>query len=261
MVGVKEMHTEKCPVASNEEISCGIYEIIIKCPSIADSAKPGQFLHVKAGNGMEPLLRRPISINRIDRENGTITFIYQVVGRGTALISRVEAGEYLDVLGPLGNPFPLRNSKKCAVVGGGIGTAPLLELAVQLQDCDAYLGFRSEPYKIEEFRKHCNEVNIATEDGSTGYKGFVTEILARNLKNYACVYTCGPAKMMKIVKDMCKAENIECYVSVEERMGCGVGACLVCACKTVNEKGESHYKKACVDGPVFNAEEVELDEQ
>ncbi len=247
-----------CEIISNKEIAQGIYELCFVSAQIAEAAEPGQFVHVKIGKGLDPLLRRPISICKADAGQGVISLVYQVVGRGTKVLTEYGPGEVLDVMGPLGKGFPVIEGK-CAVIGGGIGNAPLLELASRLRSCDAYLGFRSQGYKVEEFNACCSQVQLASDDGTTGAKGFVTALFD-SLKQYDAVYTCGPKPMMRRVKEMCKRDGVKCYISVEERMGCGVGACLVCACKTQAADGSLHYSKACKDGPVFDAEEVMLDE-
>lgn len=254
------MHQNKGTILKNNKISDNIFEMIISCKEIAEASQPGQFLHVKVSDGQEPILRRPISINRVDKAAGTICLVYHVVGKGTELLSQMEAAKLIDIMGPIGNGFPLFTDKKCAVVGGGIGTAPLLELAANLTACDAFLGFRDNTILVDQFTACCNQVNIATEDGSVGHKGYVTDLLSDKIKAYDVVYTCGPKIMMAKVKKICQDAGVRCYVSVEERMGCGVGACLVCACKTNGKNGEWHYKKACVDGPVFEAGEVELND-
>ena len=248
------MYNNRCEVLSNKEISCGIFEIRIKDGQMVETAKAGQFLHIKVCNFEVPLLRRPISICKIDKEEGILILLYQVLGQGTKILSQVRAGAALDVIGPVGNPFPIHIDARCAVVGGGIGIAPLLQLTSELGECDAYLGFRSSSYYKEEFSKYCSNVVLSTEDGSEGHKGYATDLL--DVARYQVVYTCGPVPMMKRVAEICKANGVKCYVSVEERMGCGIGACLVCACKTKDKSGEMHYKKACLDGPIFDAEEV-----
>ena len=252
------MNSEICEVIQNKDLSQGIFELIFKSKNIAAAALPGQFVHLKVNSGLYPLLRRPISIHNVDKGKGTVSIIYHVVGQGTEYMSKLKSGS-IDVMGPLGKGFPILADRKCAVVGGGIGTAPLLELAKNLSNCDAYLGFRSCTYKVEAFEDSCNKVYVATEDGSVGYKGYITEKLSKAITEYDVIYTCGPKVMMKKVMELCEINNIECYVSIEERMGCGIGACLVCACKVQEENGEWHYKKACKDGPVFNAKEVLLD--
>ena len=252
------MNNEICELIYNREIASGIFELGFKSENIAATALQGQFVHVKVNTGLYPLLRRPISIHSVDKVKGNVAIIYHVVGQGTEELSRLESGN-IDVMGPLGKGFPLFEGKKCAVVGGGIGTAPLFELVKNVPNCDAYLGFRNYTYKVDAFEDSCNKVYVTTEDGSVGYKGYITDQLEKYISEYDVVYTCGPKVMMKRVIEICEINNIECYVSIEERMGCGIGACLVCACKVQEENGEWHYKKACKDGPVFNAKEVLLD--
>lgn len=250
----------KYEVLKNEQIDGYIYEMVINCPEITLIALPGQFVHIKTGNSIKTLLRRPISISKLNKAEGRISLVYQVVGSGTELMRHIKAGEMVDMIGPIGNGFPVIKGKKCAVVGGGIGIAPLLELCANVEDCEAFLGYRSTPYKLDAFKSHTKAVHIATDDGICGHKGFVTELIESRIKDFDVVYTCGPKLLMSKIKAMCGREGVECYVSVEERMGCGIGACLVCACKAKGADGEWHYKKACVDGPVFRAEEVSFDD-
>lgn len=258
MVGVEKVVQCMCKVIENKELCQNMFELVLDCPEIAKEAKAGQFLHIKISSGLDPLLRRPISISRICMDKGYISLIYQIIGRGTKEMAALKAGEELDVMGPFGNGFPIIPGKKCAVVGGGMGVAPLLELACRLEDCDAYLGFRCSTFKLDEYKAACTELHIATEDGSTGGKGYVTDII-NNIKKYDVVYTCGPKPMMKKVKELCEINSVQCFVSVEERMGCGIGACLVCACK-IKQGASWHYKKVCTDGPVFEASEVDFND-
>ena len=253
------MFNEICKVLKNKEVVKGIYEMELLSQCIAQAAQPGQFLHIRINESLYPLMRRPISIHKTDKQRGIITILYHVAGKGTAELAKQKEGGSLDVMGPLGKGFPIIKDKKCAVIGGGIGTAPLLELVKSLENCDAYLGFRDAAYKLEDFEEACGRVLVATEDGSTGYGGFVTELLKENLKSYEVIYSCGPKPMLKKVMEICQSNGVQCYVSLEERMGCGIGACLVCACKIKGEDGQWHHKKACKDGPVFDAREVEFD--
>lgn len=252
------MYQELSEVIYTEKLAADIFEMHLMSKNIASAALPGQFVHIRVNQSLHPLLRRPISIHSVDTSKGIVAIIYRLVGMGTEELSHVKPGELLDVMGPLGKSFPL-SDKRCAVVGGGIGTAPLLELAKRLPVCDAYLGFRSEPYKIDAFAAHCKEVYVSTEDGSSGCKGYITDQLESQLTRYEAVYTCGPTALMQKVVELCNAHDIECYVSIEERMGCGIGACLVCACKVKEQNGDWHHKKACKDGPVFDGKEVVLD--
>ncbi len=245
-------------VLRNVELCENVYEMLIECPEIARGAKPGQYLHIKVGKGIDPILRRPISIGRIDKDKGSISLIYQIIGKGTKKIAEMKQGEDIDVIGPLGNGFEIFEGSKCAVVGGGMGTAPLLELASRIKDCDVYLGFRCSTFKIKEYKEICKKLLIATEDGSMGSKGYVTDLI-KDIGRYDVVYTCGPKPMMKKVKELCDASSVRCYASLEERMGCGIGACLVCACR-IKEGDTWHYKRVCTDGPVFEAGEVDFDD-
>ncbi|HYE80603.1 MAG TPA: dihydroorotate dehydrogenase electron transfer subunit [Clostridia bacterium] len=257
MVGVEGTMRHMGKVVENRELCNDIYEILIECPEIAGEAKPGQFLHVRIKSGIDPLLRRPISISRVYRDMGHISLIYQVIGRGTKEMTSIKKGGEIDIMGPLGNGFTLFPGKKCAVVGGGMGVAPLLELAASIPGCDAYIGFRCSTFKLDEYRSACKELFVATEDGSTGSRGYVTDLI-KDIKEYDIVYTCGPKLMMKKVKELCENNSVRCFVSIEERMGCGIGACLVCACR-IKDGAEWHHKKVCTDGPVFEAGEVDFD--
>ncbi len=251
------MFNKKCKVISNHEIAPSIFEMVIENRDIAIEAEPGQFLHIKVNSGSDILLRRPISICEVNNDN--ITIVYQIIGKGTTQLSLVRSLEFIDVIGPIGNGFPIDKEKKCAVIGGGIGIAPLLELSKRLKNCDAYLGFKADAYKIDDFERYCDHVIVSTEDGSSGNKGYITDFM-KHIEKYEVVYTCGPKIMMKKVKELCHVlPSVTCYISMEERMGCGIGACLVCTCKTINtDDSKWHYKKVCTDGPVFHAEEVEL---
>lgn len=251
------MLNENCKIISNEEICKDVYKMNIHSPSIVSIAYPGQFLHIRIGEQYDPLLRRPISICSLDKSNGKITLIYRILGKGTKLLSLIKPGELLNVLGPLGNGFKVFKNKKCAVIGGGIGIAPLLELSKQLDSPDIYLGFKDEVYMVNDFSMYSSNTYVFTEDGSTGILGYPTQLLSENIINYDIVYTCGPKIMMKKVKSICEKNEVDCYLSMEEHMGCGIGACLVCSCKT-NIEGQ--YKKVCVDGPVFNSKEVNLND-
>jgi len=258
VVGVEKTMQHVGKVLQNIEICKNVYEILIECPKIAEESKPGQFLHIKVNKGIDPLLRRPISISRINRDEGSISLIYQVIGKGTKEMTGFRQGDDIDIIGPLGNGFSIFTGSKCAVVGGGIGIAPLLELASCISDCDAYLGFKCSTFKLGEYKAACRELHIATEDGSVGSMGYVTDFI-KNINRYDIIYTCGPKPMMKKVKELCEKSSVKCFVSLEERMGCGVGACLVCACR-IKEGDTWHYKKVCADGPVFEAGEVDFDD-
>lgn len=245
------MTYNKSKVLSNEKIVDGIYKMVCEDEN---EIKPGQFYMLKL-NG-QTLLPRPISI--CEKEGNKITFVYAVVGAGTEEFSKLREGEYINLTGPLGNGFNLdKDLGKVALVSGGIGTAPMLEVAKKLREnrpegiIDVYAGFRDDIYFQEELSKYANKIDITTNTGKYGHKGFVTEIL--KVEEYDTVLCCGPEVMMKAVVDMCKAKNVKVYVSMEKHMACGVGACLVCTCKT-----KDGHKRTCKDGPVFDGDYVEL---
>lgn len=246
-----------CEIVTSQQITGASYAITIEAPVMAARAMPGQFLHILCdGAG---LLRRPISICSISGNN--IKFIFDVVGEGTKWLSEKKSG-ILDIIGPLGNGFDLLG-KRTLVVGGGIGAPPMLFAASKsLGIVTAVLGFRTEKQIIlkSEFQGLCKEVYITTDDGSFGEKGFVSQPVSRLLEtgDFGSVLACGPKPMLKSVAKIAKSNGVRCQVSLEERMGCGVGACLVCACKVRDEKGD-RYAHVCKDGPVFDASEVVWD--
>ena len=198
----------------------------------------------------------PLSIR--DAQGDTLTLVFERKGAGTRYLSERRAGDALDILGPLGNGFELREGKYL-LVGGGIGVPPLLFAAKRAEGADAVLGFRTKDAVIleDEFRAACGNVAVTTDDGSYGYFGTVAAPLREYLEvgGYAGVLACGPRAMLRAVAEVCAEYNVPCQVSMEERMGCGVGACLVCACETL-EGGARAMRRVCKDGPVFRAEEV-----
>lgn len=234
-------------VKDNKKVCENIYKLSIKGKF---EGNPGQFYMLRAWD-REPLLSRPISIYSIEED--CIEFLYAVVGEGTEILSRLKEGDSIKLTGPLGNYFPVNNLKgKVAVISGGIGIAPMREVVKKVKNCeiDFYCGFRDEIYGVEEYKPYVDNVYVSTESGKHGYKGYVTEIV--NPEKYDVVLCCGPEIMMKKVVDMCKKVNVPVYVSMEKHMACGVGACLVCTCKTKNGN-----KRTCKDGPVFLGEELE----
>lgn len=250
---------EKCKILKKESLTQTCYRFVVQTDSIALLAQPGQFAHIKVAGFS---LRRPISICEIDSQNKTLTFVFEVRGEGTSALSLLQAGEYMDVIAPLGRGFTLLDSeKKAVVIGGGIGTPPMLELAKRYSFPTAVIGFRNKDAVIlkEDFEKIGADVKLCTDDGSAGIKGYVSSALESLLSSQTpdIIYACGPSMMLKSVVDLAQKHSIRCEVSLEERMGCGVGACLVCACKTVRD-GKEFYAHVCKDGPVFPAEEVVL---
>lgn len=244
-----------------DEIIQDIFRFKLFSKELAQTTKPGQFIDVKCSDSNDLLLRRPISISSIDKINNEIEIIFQVKGKGTKRLAEFQTGSKIDILGPLGIGFDINNEyKSIAVVGGGIGIFPLMPLLRDV-NCtkDAYLGFRNKDNIMleNEFSAICNNLYISTDDGSYGFDGRITDLLAKQFsdKKYDIVYGCGPKPMLRALQKISKDFGIRCQISLEERMGCGVGACLGCACKT--DKG---YKHVCVDGPVFWSNEVIFDE-
>ena len=246
-------------VLSQEKIAEDIYSMWLKAEPIAAEAVPGQFISMYTNDGGK-LLPRPISLCEIDQEKGALRVVYRVTGKqtGTEQFSLMKEGDTLDVMGPLGNGFDLETGreKKAMLFGGGIGVPPMLELAKQLKagyqtECQLVMGYRSETFLTKELEEN-GTLYIATEDGSTGTKGNVMEA--------DVIYACGPTPMLRAIKQYAEENKIECYISMEERMACGVGACLGCVCqsKEVDHHSHVHNKRVCKDGPVFLATEVEL---
>lgn len=247
----------KYPIIEKRSLGANVYSVTVNAPECANAAKPGQFANISAPGFT---LRRPISICGIDKDKGTLRFVFEVRGKGTAAIAEVREDECLDILAPLGNGFSLPEGK-VIVVGGGIGVPPLLGVsAVKGKDCTAILGFRdySKIILTDEFKQNGSDTVICTDDGSAGVHGLVTVPLAEKLSDdTSAVLACGPEPMLKAVVSLCKEKNVPCQISLEQRMGCGVGACVVCSCLTVRN-GEDYYARVCKDGPVFNAEEVKF---
>lgn len=254
-----EKWKEQAAIISQEEIAPGIFSMWLKTERIAAHAKAGQFLSVYCDDGSR-LLPRPISICEIDKEDAALRLVYRIAGKGTEEFSFKQTGKHLDILGPLGNGFPLKK-KKAFLIGGGIGIPPLLELAKQL-DCEKQmiLGYRnSDLFLCEEFKRQ-GSVYVATEDGSFGSRGNVLDAVRENGLDADIIYACGPTPMLRALKAYAQEKQIECWISMEEKMACGIGACLACVCKSkeVDAHTNVHNKRVCKEGPVFRAEEVEL---
>ena len=245
-----------CKIIEARKLTSDIYSFLLDAGAMVEEARPGQFVHVKCGEGL--LLRRPISI--CDAGTGRLRIAFQVRGTGTLWLSEREVGETLDVLGPLGTGFQLPTSGKVLLAGGGIGTAPLLFAAKSVSvGAVAALGFRTgeRAILIEDFAQAGVAVKVASEDGTLGVPGTVDQVVRRCLQEgtYSAVLACGPTPMLRAISRVAAGEGTPCQVSLEERMACGIGACLTCSCKV-----NGHYRRACKDGPVFPSEEVEWDE-
>lgn len=258
-------HLPAAPVFRQERIGQNIYALTLGSREIAREAQPGQFVHLRCGKGADPLLRRPFSINAVQRETGAVTFWYQVVGKGTELLSRVRAGEYLDVIGPLGRGFQTELSgKKVGLIGGGMGIAPLIFLGRELagkNQVQAFWGGRSKELLPQFTPSIAFPAELVTEDGSSGRQGLVTELLTEWLprESFDLLCACGPRPMLAEVARLARQWEIPLQVSLETVMACGVGACLGCTCKGAGA-AEGKQFKVCQDGPVFWAAEVNWDE-
>lgn len=256
-----EKFMEKAVVLSQEQIASQIFSLWIQTEQIARMAVPGQFLSVYSKDSGR-MLPRPISICETDVEKNSVRLVYRVAGKGTEEFSRLVPGEQVEVLGPLGNGFPLERceeGKKAFLIGGGIGVPPLVELSKRLKgEIQIVAGYRDELFLTEEFSKN-GTLYVATEDGSAGTKGNVLDCIRENGLKADIIYACGPTPMLRALKAYAQEQHIECWLSLEERMACGVGACLACVCKTkeVDEHSRVKNKRVCKEGPVFRAEEIE----
>lgn len=259
------IQNEYCTVVSQREIAENIYELILRGELVSEMKEPGQFVHVKVASGHDPLLRRPISIANIDHEKKEFTLIYRAEGRGTTILSKRMPGDEVDVLGPLGHGFPLEETKSgetALLVGGGIGVPPLFELSKQLVSRGVQVihvhGFQTgSAIFYEEAFLQLGPTFVATVDGTYGTRGFVTDVIELESFHFDTLYSCGPTPMLRAIEGK-YAANKKVFLSLEERMGCGIGACFACVCHTTNDPDGLSYKKVCTDGPVFKAGEVVL---
>lgn len=245
-------------VLTQTQLASDVYSMILKAPEVAKEAKAGQFVSVYCQDGSR-LLPRPISLCQVDHVQGTLRLVYRAVGKGTEEFSSYQPGQKVKIMGPLGNGFD-KKKDKAILVGGGIGIPPMLQLAKEL-DCEKtiVLGYRDEIFLAEEFEPY-GEVIIASEDGKHGVKGNVIDAIHHYGVDGAVIYACGPTPMLKGLKEYATAKHVTCQLSLEERMACGIGACLACVCKSneIDHHTNVKNKRICKDGPVFYAEEVEL---
>lgn len=289
-----EKFEEIAVVVDQNALGSGIYDLTLKTKNIAKAAKAGQFVSVYS-NDRSKLLPRPISLCGIDRDEDTIRLVYRVTGEntGTEEFSKLVMGDRIRILGPLGNGFTVEPGKKAFLIGGGIGVPPMLQLAKDINsgvvqttgavdtntqekgqteekqinghgkkicDMNIIMGYRDEnTFLLDEFKEQVDSF-VATEDGSVGTKGNVIDAIKENGLEADVVYACGPMPMLRALKAYAMEHDMECYVSMEERMACGIGACLACVCKTKDKDAHSNVnnKRICKEGPVFNAKEVEL---
>ncbi len=289
-----EKFEEIAVVVDQNALGSGIYDLTLKTKNIAKAAKAGQFISVYS-NDKSKLLPRPISLCGIDRDEDTIRLVYRVTGEntGTEEFSKLVMGDRIRILGPLGNGFTVEPGKKAFLIGGGIGVPPMLQLAKDINsgvvqttgavdtntqekgqteekqinghgkkicDMNIIMGYRDEnTFLLDEFKEQADSF-VATEDGSVGTKGNVIDAIKENGLEADVIYACGPMPMLRALKAYAMEHDMECYVSMEERMACGIGACLACVCKTKDKDAHSNVnnKRICKEGPVFNAKEVEL---
>ena len=289
-----EKFEEIAVVVDQNALGSGIYDLTLKTKNIAKAAKAGQFVSVYS-NDKSKLLPRPISLCGIDRDEDTIRLVYRVTGEntGTEEFSKLVMGDKIRILGPLGNGFTVEPGKKAFLIGGGIGVPPMLQLAKDINsgvvqtsvavdtntqekgqteekqinghgkkicDMNIIMGYRDEnTFLLDEFKEQADSF-VATEDGSVGTKGNVIDAIKENGLEADVIYACGPMPMLRALKAYAMEHDMECYVSMEERMACGIGACLACVCKTKDKDAHSNVnnKRICKEGPVFNAKEVEL---
>lgn len=252
----------KSTVIEQKMIADGICSMWLDAKEIAVQAKPGQFISVYS-NDKSRVLPRPISICEIDREKGTLRIVYRVVGKGTEEFSKAEAGDSFEILGPLGNGFPIKEAKgkKVLMIGGGIGVPPMLQTAKEIEgEAIIVSGYRNQDLFLKEELESAGTLFIATEDGSVGTKGNVVDAIRENQIEADMMFACGPKPMLRALKDYALEKGIPCWISMEEKMACGVGACLACVCqsKDVDSHSHVHNKRICKDGPVFLSTEVEL---
>jgi len=254
----------KARVTQTKKISDKIFSMTFTCPEIAKHAKMGQFINIYLDRA-EMILPRPISIQNVDKTAGTIEIMYLVVGKGTAYMAELPTGYELNIAGPLGKGVSYNGESKLALIGGGIGVPPLYYTARQVLEQNpgaeirAYIGFRDKAavVLVEELRALGVKVLVTTDDGSYGAKGNALEVFKSDDFDADCIFTCGPHGMLRAIAQHAVDSNISCQVSMEERMGCGIGACVVCAIAIKNPNDDDFtFKRVCEDGPVFNAKEV-----
>lgn len=254
-------YQEKATVTRIEQFANNNFRLTLHSPQIAASAKPGQFVMIRAGVGKDPLLRRPFSVHQTS-SGGRIQIYFKVVGRGTEILAQVKKDQELSVLGPLGRGFRLKLDAPAIIIGGGLGIAPMLFLAKEncrlkkkCADDLIILGAREKnelEHLLDDFKRLGLRLLIATDDGSLGHHGLVTELMPLTSSSGCIVYACGPEPMMAGVNMICKPLGIPCQVSVESVMACGMGACLGCS----RPAKDGTYTHVCLNGPVYDAEDL-----
>lgn len=256
------MFLENCEIISKEYLTENQFILELKSDLISKNAMPGQFVNVTC----DSLLKRPISIYNVDLNKGTFFLGIRIKGSGTTFLEKQKIGDVLNVLGPLGHGFDFKNVKKVIAVGGGIGIFPLVFLLSKAKEKGiktvSICGFKSidQAFCISELKNLSDDVIFASESGDMDFEGNAFEALKQVDFKDSTIFTCGPNIMMKFISEFAKINNIPCQVSLEQRMGCGTGVCLVCACKIKVKNSEKEddfeYKRCCKEGPVFNGDEV-----
>ncbi len=262
------MIEQETEVFLNQALGPALFLMGLRAPEIAEMSHPGQFVMIRVGLSGDPLLRRPFAICAV-RDKGRLFILYQVVGRGTSMLSRVRSGDRLSVVGPLGRGFVFPEKREAAVLAaGGMGIAPLFFLAERLDDWPQRFlaGFRSAGEAVPLDRLTAiggpfPDIRVSTDDGSIGHYGFVTDMLRAAIHEIpeagAVVYACGPVPMMKEAARLAKEKGMPCQVSLETVMACGLGLCQGCAVKASKKADGKAYLRVCVEGPVFFAEELD----
>lgn len=260
-----QKHQENATVVSQKQLGDGIFDLTLEAKAIANEAKAGQFVSVYS-NDPSKLLPRPISLCGFDKEKGTIRLVYRVTGEGTGTeeFSKLREGDTVRLIGPLGNGFTVIPDKKAFLIGGGIGVPPMLQLAKEIvreqtAPIQVVMGYRDDnTFLLDEF-KELAESFVSSDNGAVGTKGTVVDAIKENGLEAEVIYACGPMPMLRALKDYAAANDMECFVSMEERMACGIGACLACVCnsKEKDEHTNVNNKRICKEGPVFNARDVE----
>lgn len=254
----------ECKVVSTDKLASDVFSLMLDAKDIVSTAVPGQFVSMYS-NSADRMLPRPISICDTDKTAGTLRLVYRVVGAGTKEFSELKQGDTVRVLGPIGNGYTLEGNS-AILFGGGIGIPPMVKLAKALhengmskENLHVVLGFRDESFLLDEFSDIAT-VHISSDMGTIGMKGNAVQLAEAENLVADVIYACGPKPMLRAVKNFAEARDIKAYLSLEERMACGVGACLACVCesKDVDDHSKVHNKRVCVDGPVFTADEVVL---
>ncbi|MEF2733562.1 MAG: dihydroorotate dehydrogenase electron transfer subunit [Blautia sp.] len=249
-------------IISQEKIAAEIYSMWIEAAEIAEQTRPGQFISVYCKDNSR-ILPRPISVCEIDKEKGALRIVYRIAGKGTDEFSHMQAGDTVDIMGPLGNGFPMEEAKgkRVFLMGGGIGIPPMVQTAKEAEaEITVIAGYRNSEIFLKEELEKAGKLVVATEDGSVGTKGTVMDAIRENNLEADVIFACGPTPMLRAIKNYAEEKNILCYISMEEKMACGIGACLACVCKSKEKDSHSHVhnKRVCKDGPVFLSTEVEL---